>query len=272
MEYWKNTADLNLDGEIWKPVQKYPNLYMVSNYGRFKRLPKIVEYNHNKGVNAKIKYDERILKQTVHGTGYLVVTLTDEDGNRKVYRSHRIIADEFIPKIESKKTVNHINGIKTDNRIKNLEWADLFDQMQHAYRIGLVTIKDGETHAQSKSVYHYNLKGELLAIYGSCGEAHRKTQLSRSHINKCCNGQHEFYGDNVFSYKELPKEYFNREFKLKYDKENTVIKKSLMGEEICRYRNAKLAAKENNIPYISIYYNLTKRAKSAYGYIWEYAN
>lgn len=271
MEYWKNTTDLNIDGEVWKPVSGYTDLYQVSNYGRVKRLPKIVEYVHAKGVNAKIRYDEKILKQTVSVDGYLVVTLTDKLGNQRSARVHRIVCIEFVDLIIGKDQVNHIDGNKKNNVVENLEWADAVDQMIHAYSNNLIGIKSGSIHAQSKKVYHYNLVGELLAVYGSCGEAHRQTKLSVSHINKCCNGQFDFYRDSVFSYKELSKEYFNREFKSKYDKDLCVIKKTLDGQELCRYRNAKTAAKENNIPYISIYYNLTKRAKSAYGYIWEYA-
>ena len=271
MDYWKNTTDLTIDGEIWKPVSEYADLYHVSNYGRVKRLPKIVSYAHAKGVNAKIRYDEKILMQTIGGHGYLLITLTDKFGIQKSARVHRIVCKAFIELVDGKPQVNHIDGNKQNNRVENLEWADASDQMNHAYSHNLIKVKVGDVHAQSKRVYHYNLSGELIGVYGSCGEAHRKTNLSLSHINKCCNGQFDFYKGSVFSYKELNREYFNREFKSKYDKDLCVIKKTLEGEEVCRYRNAKTAAKENEIPYISIYYNLTKRAKSAYGYIWEYA-
>lgn len=68
--------------------------------------------------------------------GYLKVMLCD-NGKRGIYALHRLMAETFIPNPEHKPCVNHINGIKADNRKDNLEWCTQSENILHAYRTGL---------------------------------------------------------------------------------------------------------------------------------------
>lgn len=69
--------------------------------------------------------------------GYLRTMLVDCNGVSKTIKVHRVIAMLFIPNPENKPQVNHINGIKHDNRIENLEWVTAKENAIHAVQNGL---------------------------------------------------------------------------------------------------------------------------------------
>ena len=71
-----------------------------------------------------------------------------KNGVRTFYRVHRLVAECYIENPNNYKQVNHINGIKTDNRVSNLEWVSQSQNMIHAYQTGL--IPSGEEHHKSK--------------------------------------------------------------------------------------------------------------------------
>jgi hypothetical protein len=115
--------------ENWRPVKDYEDLYQVSDLGRIKSLPKSLRIKSN----SRRLTRERIISGSNIGIGYLGVSL----GRGKMKSIHRIVAEAFLPNPEEKTEVNHINGIKADNRVVNLEWATRSENMKHAFRKGL---------------------------------------------------------------------------------------------------------------------------------------
>ena len=125
----------NLPGEEWRNAVDgidYENKYQVSNFARVRSLHR-----------GKVK----IIKPDIIHTGYLRVTLY-KDGKTKSHYVHVLVAKAFIPNPENKSDVNHINGIKADNRVENLEWTTRSENIRHAFDMGLR--KTGCEHHMAK--------------------------------------------------------------------------------------------------------------------------
>lgn len=107
--------------------------------------------NKNGDVFNKARNKKRAIVKTPKG--YLCVGLTNENGRKNVF-IHRILAQIFIPNPENKPQINHKNGIKTDNRIENLEWVTNKENREHAIKHGLnrteKTIKNCKKMGQKK--------------------------------------------------------------------------------------------------------------------------
>lgn len=176
--------------EIWKDVPNYEGIYQVSNLGNIKSL----------------KYDrtgeERILKTNKDSGGYLKVNLY-KNRKPKTYLVHRLVATVFLPNPDNLEEVNHINQIKNDNRVSNLEWCDAKYNCNYGTRNDRMvsTRTKKNSYGAEKSVMQLSKNGiKIINTYKSTQEASRQTGINRANICSCCRGKYKSAGGFVWKY------------------------------------------------------------------------
>jgi len=125
--------------EIWKPISGYNGYYEVSNLGRVRSITREIERT-NPIISTKktfYTYKGKLIPFWITPKGYCRCTL-NIDGIKKNHLVHQLVAKSFIENIENKKQVNHINCIKTDNKLENLEWVTNYENHLHAVKNGLL--------------------------------------------------------------------------------------------------------------------------------------
>lgn len=183
--------------EIWRDIKGYEGLYQVSNLGTIKSVNRYVN-----GRDKIVLKKGRILKSFLIGRdykqngGYLAVTLF-KDNTPKQHLVHRLIAESFISNPNNLPTVDHINRIRTDNRIENLRWADGKLQYNNS------SIKDRVKESVSKPVLQYTLDMGFITEYPSAAEAERQTKIHNTSIGECCRGKRKTAGGFKWSYSTL---------------------------------------------------------------------
>ena len=128
-----NTPEVRLDledlpHEIWRDIVGYEGLYQVSNLGRVKSF----------------KRDRlRILRAHIDRHGEYFMIALYKDNKSKLCRLHILVAETFVPNIDKKPFVNHMDGNKLNNRASNLEWVTQSENQIHAYKLGLMKARKG---------------------------------------------------------------------------------------------------------------------------------
>lgn len=122
----------------WKDIPGYEGFYQVSKDGQVKSKDIIIIRKDGKPYSRKSK----ILKPFYDKDGYLRIEL-NKVGNCKKFYVHRLVAMTFLENRFNKEQVNHINAIKDDNRIENLEWCTNQENRNHAVKNKLQPLQFG---------------------------------------------------------------------------------------------------------------------------------
>lgn len=159
--------------EYWVDVIGYEGLYEVSNLGNIRSLDRLVK--HSSG-NGKVLRKGRMLKtkNKQNNSGYIIIHLY-KDGKAKGFLLHRLVLSSFCSPIGDNNQVNHINTIKTDNRLINLEWCTPVQNMKHIYRTKKMKGKKRGVHFhKNRWVAQINVKGRKihLGCFGNKDAAH----------------------------------------------------------------------------------------------------
>ena len=169
----------NFDNEIWKDIPEFENLYQASNLGRIKSLERF-----RKGKNGcLVTVKEKILKPWIT-RGYYQVELCKQS-IQKVYLVHRLVWEAFNGQIPEGLQVNHINEIKSDNRLLNLNLMTCKENINWGTGIERCTKK------RSKAVLQFTLDNILVKEFPSINQAARETGFSQGNIVNCCKGKYK---------------------------------------------------------------------------------
>lgn len=188
--------------EEWRQMVGHPK-FLVSNFGRI---------SNKKG---------KIYATWINHEGYEQVCLC-ENNHKFVVKVHQEVAKAFIPSVEGKPIINHIDGVKTNNRIENLEWTTYSMNVKHALAIGLAK-KPEPVRRMVRCV-------ETGEVFESLQQAGEKTKAIASHISACCTGERKTTGGLHWEYVNEDEE--ENEMRINYPKTNEKANKSFKAQLI----------------------------------------
>ena len=236
--------------EVWKDVHEYEGLYKVSSFGRVKRI-----------TTNKLRLAGN------NGMGYLFIPLC-KNGIVKNHYIHRLVAIHFVPNPKKKSTVNHKNGIKSDNNITNLEWCTQSENSQHGFDTGLICQKKGAENSNSKPVIQYDLDGNKLNEFISITEASMHTGIYASNIGLACSKRVLRAGDFQWRYKHQFKDVSSIGKKGNGEKKVICFDKNM--NLIKTYNSLSEAAYKTGGCLSSIGDNCRGKLKTSGGFIWKF--
>lgn len=249
--------------EKWKPIKGYENIYEISDLGRIKSLK-----------------TNKIRKTLISKRGYYTCSLC-KHGKHKTFSIHRLLLEAFVPNLQNKPCVDHIDGNRLNNKLSNLRWCTHKENNNNPNTKGkswkqrkeeiiskiMETRKEKKERFAPKVVFAYNKDGSFYKSYCSINEAARQVGCSPKSIQLVLDNNSKIVCGFVWSsIKRTQFEYVlqinkNQKVVQQIDKNGNVVK------EWEKAKNLAFEIKARN------YENLTKyiRARKPYkGVLYVY--
>lgn len=171
------------DGEeIWKdlPPELKLNRYKISSHGRLK---------NKRTQNISLLHPNMV--------GYIYNRLCLDDNSRKGFLYHVLVAKTFIANPDNKQTVNHINNIKHDNRVCNLEWATYQEQNYGENK------KPFKRPNSAKAIYQMDLEENIIKQWDKIKDAEIALKISSKNICNVLAGKRTHTGGFKWKYVDI---------------------------------------------------------------------
>lgn len=200
----------SLPDEIWRDVAGFEEYYQVSNLGRIKRNERFDTYiRTDTGKECTRIFPEKIMKQSTSHDGYKQIEFRTKE-NHRYANVHRVVAEAFIPNPDKKPQINHIDGVRDNNKVENLEWCtcreNIQDQIHRSGRDPLISVIRKKQGVKVKCL-------ETQTVYPSLGVPAKLLKTSGAAITDaisrgtCIKGWTFVYPDQLESLGISEKEY-----------------------------------------------------------------
>lgn len=148
--------------EVWKEIKGTDGRYAVSSSGR-----------------VWSNFTKKVLKTYVNSAGYVLIRI-EINGEKKNWQVHRLVAEAFIPNEQNKPQVNHIDAVRTNNNVENLEWCTPSENTRHSFKLGT-----------SKRYAHHErpVRRSDGKVYPSLCAAARELGVPYSYVRDVCSGK-----------------------------------------------------------------------------------
>jgi hypothetical protein len=127
--------------EEWRDIPNFEG-YQVSSFGKVRGVDRL----RKSKVGMRLTRGQE-MKQSLNKKSYPEVRLRKNGCHTRLV--HKLVASAFMTKPERCTQINHLNGIKTDNRLENLQWVTNSENQIHAYKLGLQPSKAGEGNGRA---------------------------------------------------------------------------------------------------------------------------
>lgn len=251
--------------EEFRWIKGFEGYYMVSNLGRIYSFP---HYD-----DLMRKHGGYFMSTQISPNGYEIVHLM-LNGKRTAKYVHRVLAESFIPNPLGKKEIDHIDTNKRNNSINNLRWCTrsencrneiTYSRFVKSKKMRLIC---GDKNPFSRRVAQYDTKGNFIAEYESCGDAFRKTGISRDSIQQCASGKRKFGCGYIWKYTTEAR--FNTTKAKSYSSEEKIVcQYNINGDFIREYASITKAANSVNRSTSSITQAIRNNGTAA-GFLWKF--